>query len=485
MIKKIIICLVTFLFMGWENIEASELTGEEYLNELFPTNKLELKSYEPNSCQEMQEIFYSIYDFDITVDISCLDDNNNKTDKYFGRILIESCNDGAKKELNIIHKTNKNILKEAETLLNQAGSYDDPQIYYLEDLSLINYLKYSTLNDFHDYWIKNPLYVLNYVEEFNQLSQSIKNTDLFEYQYLSSSGNGDPFWQEASLKYMIINDDTRYGLLSTDAYLRNIIYVPENIDDYEKYVQNKIDNYFGTCDIKVKKVGSLTKYEQLIGDKIEIINWLEDDSHFDKTQLADLNYYRITINGNAYDFILFKGSEEQLERPILKLNNKNSNIKISTISGEVPLDTTMNSTKISIVDPLEKIGTDKYIAYNIKLYSSALGNITNITNGNFTVTIPIPEELKSKNLVVYYINDEDIKEKYNVTIKDSNISFNTNHFSTYVLAEDTSSIENIDNPETGDNIYCFIYLGLVSIIFIIVIFINLKKQCALTIKRNK
>lgn len=464
-----------FLFIGVLNVQANQLNGEEYLNELFPTNNLELRAYKPNSCQEIQEIFYSIYDFDITVNISCLDDNNNKTDKYFEKVVIESVNDGAKKELNITHKVNSNIAKEAEALLKQAGSYDNPQVYYLEDLSLINYLKYSTLNDFHDYWIKSPLYVLNYVEEFNQLSHSIKNTDSFEYQYLSSSGNGDPFWQKASLKYMIINDDTRYGLLSTNAYLRNIIYVPENIDDYEKYVQNKINNYFGSNDIKVKKVGSLTKYEQLIGDEIEIINWLEEDSHFDKTKLADSNYYRITINENAYDFILFKGNEEQLGSPILKLNNKNSNIKISTISGEVPLDTKMNSTKALIEDSIEKIGTDKYIAYNINLYSSALGNVTNIKNGKFTVTIPIPEELKSKKLVVYYINDKGIKEKYNVTIKDSNVSFDTNHFSTYVLAEESSSIEKIENPETGDNIYYFIYLSLVSTIFIIILFINLKK----------
>ena len=58
-----------------------------------------------------------------------------------------------------------------------------------------------------------------------------------------------------------------------------------------------------------------------------------------------------------------------------------------------------------------------------------------LEDGSFEVRIPLSEKLKGKDLVAYYVDDNGNKEEHEVTIKDGYAVFNTNHFSTYTLAE--------------------------------------------------
>ena len=75
------------------------------------------------------------------------------------------------------------------------------------------------------------------------------------------------------------------------------------------------------------------------------------------------------------------------------------------------------------------------------------------------VKIPIPSDLNEKNLVVYYIPSSGEKEAHEVTVKDGYASFETDHFSTYVLAEKVSTeteSNTIKNPNTFDNIALYV-----------------------------
>lgn len=74
--------------------------------------------------------------------------------------------------------------------------------------------------------------------------------------------------------------------------------------------------------------------------------------------------------------------------------------------------------------------------FDLKLYSDAQNKfIKKIDNGTFEVRIPIHNELKNKELGVYYVDENNNKQVYDVTIKDGYAIFNTDHFSIYTLAE--------------------------------------------------
>ena len=74
--------------------------------------------------------------------------------------------------------------------------------------------------------------------------------------------------------------------------------------------------------------------------------------------------------------------------------------------------------------------------FDLKLYSNAQNKyIKKLDNRTFEVRIPINNKLKNKKLVVYYVDENNNKQVYDVTIKDEYAIFNTNHFSIYTLAE--------------------------------------------------
>lgn len=76
-----------------------------------------------------------------------------------------------------------------------------------------------------------------------------------------------------------------------------------------------------------------------------------------------------------------------------------------------------------------------------------------LEDGSFEVRIPLSEKLKGKDLVSYYVDDNGNKEEHEVTIKEGYAVFNTNHFSTYTLAEKPAEtpIETPDNTPKGDD----------------------------------
>ena len=64
----------------------------------------------------------------------------------------------------------------------------------------------------------------------------------------------------------------------------------------------------------------------------------------------------------------------------------------------------------------------------------------------------MPENLKGKEITVYYINSKGEKEEHIATVKDGYATFETDHFSTYVLAENNITIADTNDKEK-DNLY--------------------------------
>ena len=89
----------------------------------------------------------------------------------------------------------------------------------------------------------------------------------------------------------------------------------------------------------------------------------------------------------------------------------------------------------------------KYASYDISF--EADGNKVQ-PNGKVTVKLPIPDGYEKGFVFVYYIDDIGGKTLLNSKVVDDYILFETDHFSEYVIVDESSKIEKPSEPETPD-----------------------------------
>ena len=166
-----------------------------------------------------------------------------------------------------------------------------------------------------------------------------------------------------------------------------------------------------------------------------------------------------------------------------------TNIKAEANEGVIPANAILvtvlekdtgilNVVKLSLKDT-----STKYIPYDITFQSAG---VKVEPNGNVKISIPIPTDYDKTKLAVYRVEDNGDKTEYKVTVEGNYATFETNHFSTYVLAEkevtqNTVNTETIptkpvtedrkkdDTPKTGtiSSIYFMIPVTVISAIGII------------------
>ena len=339
-------------------------------------------------------------------------------------------------------------------------SDDDPSTYYIvEDLSLINYyltsdkselwnpgapgraLKYSTLNN-----VTNGSNVTYYID----VRAGIQDETLM---YESAFGPMSIFYNGYS-----------YGTKEEGLYLKRVIYIPQDTENtkeaFVKAAQKRIDDYLGNSSVVVSYGGLLSSLPKD-----------SEDAGYPIT--SDGNYYNIKIGSRTYKFYIVKGTDAQLVEPTYVGLDLDSNIEITSKDSSIPLDTSLIVSNIENSSIKDIIGTENYKSYDISLYSASKNaKIEKLENGRFIVSIPVPEILKNKEITVYYINSNGEKEEHIATVKDGIASFETDHFSTYVLAE---KIEE-QNPKTFDGIGSSILMGTISLIGLVGTVIYLKRR---------
>ena len=143
--------------------------------------------------------------------------------------------------------------------------------------------------------------------------------------------------------------------------------------------------------------------------------------------------------GTTVESYIIVRREQSIQSPVTTTDT-NTNIKLESNTDIVPSDTVL---EVKVVDKnnITVENANNFIAYDITLKS----NGTEIQpNGNVKIKIPVPEGYKTNSLIVYRI-DGNNKIKYNVTVETIDgvnyAVFETNHFSTYILAEQKTEVE--------------------------------------------
>lgn len=135
-----------------------------------------------------------------------------------------------------------------------------------------------------------------------------------------------------------------------------------------------------------------------------------------------------------------------------------ANVSVADASNVLPAGATMNTYPITSGATYEAAasiaranipGLSDFAVYEFDLYDSSRASIHQL-NGYISVTVPVPEGLEipaGKTVVVYRVEDNGALTRCATTVADGKITFQTNHFSTYIFAVTDAA----RSPKTADN----------------------------------
>ena len=347
-------------------------------------------------------------------------------------------------------------------------------IYFeIEDLNLINYLYNNKLEENVVGEMRFNEDVVNYS---NELKSIFKNNN-FLYHFDFRAGD-DTTFRNLAFGYKLLEYNDILYTFDFDAgyYVKQVIYIPDNIkdndEDYIKAAEKRIKKYLNDDNIKIEVAGLRSEFKDYYGNSLED-TW---NNFYDLDNISD-SYYNLTINGQVIPIVIEKNSDK-IKDVEFKTKDLESDVEINSSSSSIPLDTLIEVDIIGkyhkeFKEILEILKKDDGMIYDLKLYSETLSKyITKLDNGKFKVRIPLKDEFKNKKLKAYYINDNKEIEEYDISIEDGYAVFETTHFSTYTIAESNE----IENPQTLDNVNSYFVCGIISLFGMIGIGVYLKKN---------
>ena len=465
-IKSLILFLVFLMFATIilsNKVFASEDVFDKLLADL-TDGKFVVHSVKPTSQEMAYTVVYEYTmmekypDYYIKMDTS-FNEDFSKCTVYYGN---HQENDPSK-EVEISYVYDNDVKTVVDSLISKLNGKDT---FNLNEIEFINYL----INESEDASMANYSSELRKAIDYKNFSIDVRYGDDSSF-YTERGGN-------AVFSY---NDAVYYIKPMTSAEAKHIIYVDDNITNVLEAVKARLVKVFGkdfsvtekdtvASFLEAEKQKFISRYDpnnsyyaqyasaEEYAEEMMKLNYYNEDAwyHFVTATNIYEKYYTLTINDEEVDFLVVKDSSKVNNNVNLITNDVGSDITISTKTASIPLDTLIQVSKITsgteydkIVKLLEVTNSEMF---DLKLYSNSIGKyITKLSNGTFEVKIPVNDKLKGKDLMVYYVDDNDKVKEYTVTVKDGYATFTTDHFSIYTLAEKKTAENVPDNtPTTGE-----------------------------------
>jgi len=201
-----------------------------------------------------------------------------------------------------------------------------------------------------------------------------------------------------------------------------------------------------------------------------------------KIDVAKVVAVRVTVtraDGSGEKVTIYRdgtiSAAEKIEVPVTD-EDGSTGIRLESTTAELPENTVLLATRLTSGSMFDVASTVLKDAVNIFVFEIKLesGGVEIQPNGKVKINIPIPQNFDASNIVVYRISDDGTKTPYSVsitTIEGVNYAaFETDHFSTYVLAQlDNEQIEKDETPKTGitqtsDNVIILMILSIIGIV---------------------
>lgn len=512
-IFKFFVFILTLLLLP--NVVSSE---EDYLvkfNSLLTENGvLEIESIPPTD-EESFMYFVGEYVGEVTMgeisfDIDSCNEGYTVCDAVWG-YDFENDTYAGRKEIEIHYNYDSEVKQQIEGYINNLPTNIDA--YEVKDMELIN-------------WWVNSGEIDTLINYSGQLKKylSYKNFNID-----ARMGADEPLHTFAEGFGAFRYNDIVYAVkphiaVKTD----HIIYVPKTTGDTKEElmaaVNKRIEDYIGKGKATITYGGQgmyeltmnyydrvITELEQIVAEELAKpveeqnqdiimgqqgrIDYLKDDrqdyiDNYDPNEELDVNlakgvgnhFFIITIGERKYSFVVVK-SDEDMVVPSYKTSDIGTDVSISSTSSQIPLDTLIQVSKLTsgktYEELIELLNTKNSETFDLKLYSGTLKDyVKKLDNGTFEVRIPLSKNLEDKDLIVYYVDENNKVIEHEVEIDGEYVVFTTNHFSIYTLAEKeaTSTVPEIENPNTYDGITTNYILGIIALLGLIIVGINSKKK---------
>lgn len=307
----------------------------------------------------------------------------------------------------------------------------------------------------------------------------------------------------------------------------NYLYTCPVNADYIKNVEEGAKNYF--CDIENKTTGktdkvllwiwfyklNLTESSNLSVNNIDMIKngkvvkdligldegeegyQIEYQEHTNKIVVKNGDEININYSDMGEDFNIEWSNFDEIP---IKVNITSEDTKtgitmnntIEGVNGTIYKAPRLNVNAVTSGDTYNKVENslsdkvNKFVVYDINLTSE---DVEVQPNGKVKISISIPNDFDTSNLVVYRIEENGTNTKYDVTVEGEYATFETDHFSTYVLAEEKEQVQDNGNnntnsntnngikdntiapnelPQTGQSFILFVLLGVVTVLTTII-----------------
>lgn len=239
--------------------------------------------------------------------------------------------------------------------------------------------------------------------------------------YVGSAGGGGGIFKETGeSRYNIYKNGTQYGYIDMKGTVQDKLTIPSTVEDTETAIINYatpiIEEYIEKLDKDPYYFGSV---EYKNGDGIILTK-------------ANDNYYNVSSKKTKE--LIASIILEKVTTSAVTKEDTVTGIKLETTTAVVPNNVILSSVTVK-EDTLKNIFTytvNKATAYDINLLKDG----TKIQpNGKVKVSIPIPEGYDKTKLEIYRVEEKKQPIKYDVKVEGNYATFETDHFSIYVLAE--------------------------------------------------
>lgn len=295
--------------------------------------------------------------------------------------------------------------------------------YYEVDL---DYISYSTNSEeeFMAECEKVFKIIGNYYEkQINNKAITVKASSM-----AGGTDDGLNMWTHPTMLSIYLNDklvDTR-NMGSEIAV--PVINVPSTISDSElnNYIKNIITKSYKEYGEQITKIEKGTK----------------------EVALMDIPDGYTIYSNRGYESVVIVRKEKVTE-PVKK-EETTTKIKLEADTTVIPANTILEIKEVKeektlkVVKESLKEVSNKYVTYDITLTSN---NVKIQPNGKVKISIPVPSDFDKTKLAVYRIAEDGTKTKYDTKVEGEYATIETDHFSTYVLAENNVTINETPNTE--------------------------------------
>ncbi len=347
-----------------------------------------------------------------------------------------------------------NIHKIGIGILEEDGGINNPKV--------IN-IKYKNTDNFNtqdEQYVKDKIKNVNFSPVYSVEFEDMVNQKSSVEQELINCINKEI--NDETLKYIVRGQIS--GTYPIYIFKNDILYYTVCNNNPLSWIQVTIPtNIENTETAKINYAQQIIKngLEKIYNRTLEISIEKYTDKIYNGAVENNGSFYALIVNGEKWNPIELKksGTENVVHKP-LEFYNKETNIRIETTENILPEDTILDVFPILDGIIYRTVSASIQNCNNFKVFDITIKSrgVRVQPNGKVKVSIPIPSNFDKTKLSVYRVEDNGEKTEYEVTVEGNYATFETNHFSTYVLAEkeitqntnNKTDKEKDNTPKTGN-----------------------------------